>query len=160
MALEAPLSKFKRNNFIIYIVVCLGFATIFAYDGYLSQYDWSHRRAFYEEHTDEQGRPDSTLVWNQRLPPILVAGALLVAGYWYTIRHRKLVAAEDALHFSNGKKIPYDAIEQIDKTWFDKKGFFTIHYKAPDGKPVRRRLSDRQYDNLAPLLDHLIAQIS
>jgi hypothetical protein len=152
MALEAPLSKFKRNNFIIYIVVCIALALWFAYDGYLN-------KSFIADHTTEQG-PNGTLAFNQKAPPVLGVGALLLAGYWYTIRNRKLVAAEDALHFSSGQKIPYDAIEQIDKTWFDKKGFFTIHYKGPDGKPVRRKLSDRQYDNLAPLLDHLVAQIS
>ena len=37
MAIEAPLSRYKRNNFKIYIVVCLFAAAWFAYDGYLSQ---------------------------------------------------------------------------------------------------------------------------
>ncbi len=160
MALEAPLSRYKRNNFILYIAVCLGGAAIFAYDGYLSQYEWSHRRAFYEEHTDEQGRPDSTLVWNQKLPPFLVVGALLLGGYWYAIRNRKLVAADDALILAGGKRIPYDSIEQIDKTHFEKKGFFTITYKAGNGSLTRQKLSDRTYDNLGPILDHLVAQIT
>ncbi len=152
MAIEAPLSRFKRNNFIIYLVVCIAFGAWFAYDGYLN-------KSFIEEHTTEQG-PDGTLAFNQKAPPVLAVCALLLSGYWYAIRKRKLVAAEDALHFFNGKKIPYDAIEQIDKTHFEAKGFFTITYKTPDGKPVQHRLSDRQYDHLGPILDHLIAQIS
>jgi hypothetical protein len=152
MAIEAPLSRFKRNNFIIYIVVCIALGLWFAYDGYLN-------KSFIAAHTTEQG-PDSTLAFNRQAPPVLAVGALLLVGYWHVIRKRKLVAAEDSLHFSNGRKIPYAAIEQIDKTYFDAKGFFTITYKAPDGKPVQHRLSDRQYDNLAPILDHLIAQIS
>lgn len=153
MALEAPLSRYKRNNFIIYIAVCLAAALWFAYDGYLN-------KDFIEEHTTEQGRPDSTLVWNQKLPPFLVVGALLFAGYWYAIRNRKLVAADDALIFSNGKRIPYGSIEQIDKTHFEKKGFFTITYKAASGRLTRQKLSDRTYDNLQPVLDHLVAQIT
>jgi len=153
MAIEAPLSRYKRNNFIIYIAVCLAAALWFAYDGYLS-------KDFIEKHTDEQGKPDSTLVWNQKLPPILVGGALLFGGYWYAIRNRKLVAAEDALILPGGKKIPYDSIEQIDKTHFEKKAFFTITYKAAGGSLTRQRLSDRSYDNLEPILNHLVAQIT
>jgi hypothetical protein len=152
MALEAPLSRFKRNNFIIYIVACVAAALWFAYDGYLNQ-------SFIEEHTIQQA-PDGTLAFNQKAPPVLAGCALLLGGYWYAIRNRKVVAAEDALHLPKGKKIPYDAIEQIDKTWFEKKGFFTIRYQGPDGRPLQQRLSDRQYDNLGPLLDHLVAQIS
>jgi hypothetical protein len=152
MALEAPLSKFRRNNFIIYIAICLAVALWFAYDGYLNQ-------GFIEDHSP-QGRPDSTLVINQKAPFALVGCTILLAGYWYAIRHRKLVAAEDALILANGRRIPYDSIEQIDKTYFEKKGFFTITYKNEAGKLVRHRLSDRHYDNLSPLLDHLVAQIT
>jgi hypothetical protein len=160
MALEAPLSKYRRNNLLLYIAACLVAAMIFAYDGYLSQYEWSARHKFYEEHTDEQGRPDSTLASNRIAPPFLVAGALVLGGYWYMIRHRKLTAADNALVLPDGRKIPYAAIEQIDKTFFEKKGFFTIAYKHPDGRLTQQKLSDRQFDNLAPILDHLVAQIS
>lgn len=153
MAIEAPLSRYRRSNFIIYIAVCLVAALWFAYDGYIN-------KEFIEKHTDEQGKPDSTLMWNQKLPPFLAVGALLFGGYWHTIRNRKLLAAEDALILANGRKIPYNAIEQIDKTFFEKKGFFTIIYKAESGALTRHRLSERSYDNLGPILDHLVAQIT
>lgn len=154
MALEAPLSQYKRNNFIIYVVVCLAAALWFAYDGYFNQ-------SFIAEHTTAQG-PDSTLVSNQWAPLPLVGAALLLGGYWYAVRNRKLVAADDALLFPSGRKIPYDSIEQIDKTWFEQKGYFTIRYKGgrDGGRFLECRLSDRQYDNLGPILDHLVAQIS
>ena len=48
MAIEAPMSKYRRTNFIIYIAVSLGVAVVFAYDGYLSKYKWSGRYSFYE----------------------------------------------------------------------------------------------------------------
>ena len=38
MAIEAPISKFKKDNFRISISICLALAVIFAYDGYLSKY--------------------------------------------------------------------------------------------------------------------------
>ena len=36
MAIEAPLSKYRRGNFKIYIVACLVLGAWFAYDGYLN----------------------------------------------------------------------------------------------------------------------------
>jgi hypothetical protein len=153
VVIEGPLSKYKRNNFLIGIVVCVGLALWFSYDGYLHQ-------EFIAKHTTEQAGPDSTLVFNQKSPPFFVAGALLCGAYWYAIRNRKLVAADDALVIAGKKRIPYDAIEQIDKTHFKTKGIFTIAYKNEAGNLVQYKLSDRQYDNLEPILDHLVAQIT
>jgi hypothetical protein len=153
MAIEAPLSKYKRNNFLIGIAVCIAMALWFGYDGRFNQ-------DFIAKHTTEQGRPDGALVFNQKSPPFFVAGALLLGAYWYAIRKRKLVAAEDALVFAGRKKILYDAIEQIDKTHFETKGLFTITYKSENGRLVQYKLTDRQYDNLKPILDHLVAQIT
>jgi hypothetical protein len=153
VAIEAPLSKYKRNNCLIGIVVCLVLALWFAYDGYLHQ-------EFIARHTTEQGGPDSTLIFNQKSPPLLVLGASLCGAYWCAIRNRKLVAADNALVIAGKKRIPYDAIEQIDKTHFKTKGLFTISYKNESGNLVQYHLSDRQYDNLEPILDHLVAQIT
>ncbi len=153
MALEAPLSKYKRNNCYIGIAVCIVMALWFGYDGYFSE-------SFIKEHSDEQGRPNSTLVFNQKSPPFFILGALLCGGYLYAIRNRKLVAADDALIIAGKRRIPYDAIEKIDKTSFDKRGSFTITYKNEQGRESKRTLSDRDYDNLGPILDHLIAQIT
>jgi hypothetical protein len=152
MAIEAPLSRHKRNDFILYIVACLAAAAWFAYDGYIST-------SFRQEHTDEQGKPDSALVINRQAPPFLVGGAVLLGAYFWAIKGRKVVAAETELVIAGREKIPYDAIEQIDKTHFEKKGVFTITYKK-DGRLVSRKLTDRQYGPLAPILDHLIAKIT
>jgi hypothetical protein len=153
MAIEAPLSRHKRNNFYIYMAVCVAAAAWFAYDGYLN-------KGFIAEHSDEQGKPNFTLVFNQKAPPVLLGGVLLLSGYLYAIRNRKVVATDDALIIADKQKIPYDAIEKIDKTHFEKKGFFTITYRNEQGRETRRTLDDREYDNLGPILDHLVAQIS
>ncbi len=153
MALEAPLSKYKRNGLLIYIAVCVAAALWLGYDGYLN-------KDFIAKHTDEQGTPESTLVFNQKAPPFFLGVAVLLGGYLYAIRNRQLVAADDALIIAGKKRIPYDAIEKIDKTYFDKKGFFTITYTNEGGASVPYKLSDRQYDNLGPILDHLVAQIT
>ena len=85
---------------------------------------------------------------------------MLMGGYYYAIRNRKLVAADDVLVIAGKQKIPYDSIEKIDKTHFEKKGFFTITYQNEQGGEAQRMLSDREYENLGPILDHLVAKIS
>jgi hypothetical protein len=153
MAIEAPLSKYKRNSLFIGIVVCLGMGLWFAYDG-------GFNKEFIAKHTTAHGQPDGTLIFNQKSPPFFAAIAVLIGVYWCAIRRRKLVAAEDALVIAGKKRIRYDAIEKIDKTYFETKGLFTIAYKNEAGRLVQYKLSDRQYDNLQPILDHLVAQIT
>jgi len=152
MAIEAPLSRYRRTNSIIYIVACLAVAAWFAYDGYLN-------KKFIAEHRSEQGDADYILVLNQKAPPVLlVVAALFGFGLW-RIRGRKVVAEDNELVVAGKERIPYDAIDRIDKTYFEKRGFFTIVYNK-DGREVQRKLSDRDYDNLKPILEHLIAKIT
>jgi hypothetical protein len=152
MTLEAPLSRSRRTNFIIYIVACVAMAAWFAYDGYIN-------KSFIAEHTDEQGKADITLVFNQKAPPFLLGGAALFGICLAAVRGKKLVAEENELVVSARERIPYDAIQRIDKTHFESKGFFTIIYKK-DGREVSRTLSDRHWDRLGPILDHLITKIT
>ena len=152
MAIEAPVSKFRRNNLKIYIVVCI-LATIWlAYDGYFNE-------KFIEEHSPE-GVPDSTLVFNQKAPTVFVGIAVLLGIKLLLISKKKLIADEKELIFSDSDRITYDSIEQINKTNFDSKGYFLITYKAENGKEAERKLSDRTYDNLKAVLDHIVAKIT
>ncbi|MHC4519763.1 MAG: hypothetical protein ACYTAS_14335 [Planctomycetota bacterium] len=153
MAIEAPLSKYKRNSFFIYIAICLVMGAWFAYDGYIS-------KSFISEHTNEEGNPDGVLIFNQKSPFAFAGAALFFGLYLCAIRNRKLVADENELVVAAKKKIPYDAIESIDKTHFEDKGFFTIAYKQDSGAEARCKLSDRQYDNLKAILDLLVAKIT
>lgn len=153
MAIEAPLSKYKRNDFKICIVVCLALAGWFAYDGYLNE-------RFIDKHTDEQGTAEFDLVVNRVAPPCLLGVAVLLGAYFYVVKDRKLVADGSALVVGGKVKIPYDAIEKIDKTHLEEKGFFTIIYTDENGRELRQKLSTRSYDNLEPILDHLVAEIT
>jgi len=153
MVIEAPLSKYKRTNYKIYIVVCVAAALWFGYDGYFSN-------KFKEKHTQKDGTPDSTLVFNQWAPPFFIAGAILLGLLLSKIRHRKIVADENGLIISDKETIPYDSIQKIDKTYFDSKGYFIITQKDKNGREVIHKLSDRDYDNLAAILDHLVAKIT
>jgi len=161
MPIEAPISKYRKTNLKIYIVVCSVLAIIFAYDGYLSKYKWSGRYNFYKEHVlDNDGKPNPTMIFNQKSPPFFAVAAVLFGVYLFSVKNKKLIAAENELVFSDKDKIPYDSIQSINKTYFEKKGFFVITHKDEHGKEINRKLSDRSYDNLAPILDHLVAKIT
>ena len=151
MAIEAPLSQFKKNNKKIFIAVLLGLAVWFAYDGYLN-------KTFIEKNTKD-GVPNSDLIINQRAPYFMVGAAALLGISFFMIKDKKIVADDNNL-ITCKTTIPYDAIEKIDKTNFDAKGYFIVTYKDGNGKETDLKLNDRTYDNLPAILDELVAQIS
>lgn len=153
MAVEAPVSKFRKNNLIIWMIVCLGFATYCIYDGYFND-------KFIKKHTDANGNPNSTLVFNQKSPIFLIAGAVLLGIYFFAIRNSKIIAEQDELVINGREKIAYESIQKINKTYFDKKGFFTITYKNKNNSEVDIKISNRKYDNIEAILEHLVAKIT
>jgi hypothetical protein len=152
MAVIAPFCKYKKTNFKVYIVLLLAFAVYFAYDGY-------YHRKFIIKHTNN-GKPDSTLVFNRKSPPFFLVGAAVLAIYFWKVKDKKLVADDNELVFSEKDKIPYSSIESINKTSYDSKGFFVIEYKSPDGQKSQRKISDRNYDNLDAILKLLVSKIT
>ena len=144
MAIEAPYSKYNKSSFKIWIFLLLGAAAIFAYDGYLSKYEWSFRRSFYDEHVID-GKPDGDMIFNQKSPPVFIALAVVLAVWFYARKNRKIVAGDNELILADNTKIPYDSIQKIDKTYFDSKGRFTFTYKNEDGKEVDKKFKSRQY---------------
>ena len=153
MAIEAPISKYKKSNYKIAIAVCLGLAIWCVYDGYFN-------KDFMEKYSDAEGNPVGWLVINRKAPPYLLGVTALLVGYLLVLRKKKLIADERELVFSNKNKITYDSIEKIDKTYFEKKGVFVITYKNENGREANRKLSDKKYDNLSAVLDHLVEKIS
>jgi hypothetical protein len=152
MAIEAPLSKYKKNNFRIGIVILVGLAIWFAYDGYRNE-------DFIKKHTDQNGKPDSTLTFNRKAPPYMVGVAVLLGVYLFAIKDKKVIAGQDSLIVGK-RQIAYDTIEKIDKTHFDSKGYFVVTYKDYQGVDTNLTLSDRIYDNLSAVIDELVAKIS
>jgi len=153
MVIEAPVSKFRKNTIIIWAIVCIGFAVYCIYDGYFNE-------KFIKKHTDANGNPDSTLVFNQKSPPFFIAGAVLLALYLFAIKNNKIEALENELVIGAKEKITYESIQKIDKTHFAKKGYFIITYKDKDARQVNRKLNDRKYDNLEAILEHLVEKIT
>jgi len=160
MAIEASVSKYKLKGLKIYIAVCVVVAIVFGYDGYLSKYEWSKRQSFYQEHViDNDGKPDSTMFFNRNSPPVCLAVAVILAIRLAMIKNGKILADESSVIIGK-QTVSYDSIEKIDKTQFDQKGYFTVTYKNEQGNETNLKISDRDYDNLQELLDHLIAKIS
>lgn len=158
MAIEAPISKFKKNNIKIYIVLCVIATLFFGYDGYLSKYKWSLRYSFYEKHVID-GKPDNDMKFNRKSPPFFAGAALCLYAYYRLIKNRRLLADENELIINNKQKISYDSIQKINKTHFESKGYFIITYNK-DGKEVDLKINDRTYDNLEDILNLLVAKIT
>ena len=152
MAIEAPLSKYKKQNLIIIIAVLVGVGIWCYRDGY-------HNPDFIKKHTTESGQPDTTLVTCQKSPPFLIGAGILVSVWFFVVRNKKIIADESGL--KTGKQIiAYDNIEKINKTHFDSKGYFVVTCTDQNGQQKDIKLSDRTYDNLGAVLDHLISKIS
>ncbi len=159
MAIEAPYSKYRKTNFKMAVFGSLLVAIVLGYDGYLSKYEWAHRQNFYKKHAPE-GVPDGTMKFNQRAPFVLVGISIISAIWLIKIKDQKIIADENELIINKKEKIPYDSIQQLDKTHFDSKGFFIITYKTPDGNDALKALSYKKYDNLKELLEHLVSKIT
>jgi hypothetical protein len=153
MTVEATFSKYKRNNFLIGIAICILLAAWFAYDGYFNE-------EFKSKNTNDNGRPNSTLVINQKSPPFFLGAAIVLGAWLYAVKDRKIVAAENEIALGENDKIPYSSIEKIDKTYFDSKGYFIITCRKQDGSRFDRKISNRTYDNLTAVLDETVAKIS
>lgn len=151
MAVEAPISKYKRNNLIIFIVVLLGVGGWFAYDGYFN-------KEFIQKHTLEDGTFDGSLNFNRKSPPLFVVGALALGAYFLVVKGKKVVADQEGL-VVNGQRIEYDSIEKLNKTHFEKKGYFIITYKSGE-EETELKLSDRTYDSLKAVLEVIVAKMS
>lgn len=152
MAIEAPMSKQKKTNFIIVVVVLLALSAWFAYDGYLND-------DFIKKHTKEDGTPTDTLKFNRYGPFIGVVAVLGLTVHFVLTKDQKLVADEEGLKYK-GRAVPYDRIEKVNKTNFEEKGSFTISYKDDSGRETDWRLCDRRFDNLSAVLDKIVEKIS
>lgn len=151
MAIEAPLSSYKKKNLMLMACILTGVGLWFYYDG-------AYNQKFIDKHTVD-GKPDSTLNFHRKSPPFFVTAGILSGIYFFIVKDKKIVADEEGV--KTGKQtIAYDAIEKINKTHFDSKGYFILTYKDSSGQNKDLKISDRTYDNLPAVLDHIVAKIS
>jgi hypothetical protein len=152
MSIEAPLSKYRKHNLLLITIMLTAAAVWFWYDGH-------YGRKFIKDHTNPDGTPDSTLVFNLKSPPYMLIAAVLIGARLWMLKDKKIVAGDKELIYEK-LTIPYDRIDSIDKTYFDKKGFFVIHYRDDSQQAMQLKLSDRCYDNLPTVLDHVASKIT
>lgn len=151
MAIEAPIGKFKKNGLKMYIAICIGLTIWCIYDSYFNE-------DFINKYTVD-GKMVGWGAVNKKAPPFLIGTAVLLGVYLFTLRNKKLIADENELIISDKDKIPYDSMQQIDRTHFDSKGYFILTYKNENDKEVERKISTRRYDNLKDVLNHLVDQL-
>jgi hypothetical protein len=155
MAIEAPLSKYKKQNYLIIIAVLIGGAAWCIYDGYFNEKFAEENTVKNDDGTESLGE---WLIVNRYAPYFMIPGGILMALRFFMVKDKKIVAGDTSLQM--GKvEISYDSIERITKTFFDKKGYFILTYKEGD-KEIDVKLSDRSYDNMPAILDELVKQIS
>jgi hypothetical protein len=153
MAITAPLSRYKKQTYLIWMAILIGFGVYCIYDGYFND-------SFKTKHSDAQGNPDSTLIFNQKAPPYLIGAGVVIGIYFFAVSGRKIVAENNELVINDREKIAYDSIEKIDKTNFKSRGYFVITYKDQSGGEINRKISDRMYDNLEAVLNEAVSKIS
>jgi len=151
MAIVAPLSRYKKKNMIIMTCLLIGIGLWFYYDGHYNQ-------KFIDEHTVD-GKPDSTLNFNRKSPPFFIGAGILWGIYLLVIKNKKIMADENTLD-TGKEKIAYNTIQKINKMNFDKKGYFIVTYTADNGQSRDLKISDRMYDNVPAVLDHIVSKIS
>lgn len=151
MSIEAPLSKYKKQNLIIWIAVLAGLGAWFWYDGHYNQ-------KFIDKHTVD-GKADGTLDFNRKAPPFMLIGAALIAVRFFMIKDKNIVADDKGLNYEK-LFIPYDRIDSIDKTYFNKNSRFIVHYRDEQDIVKQVQINGNQYDNVPAVLDHLISKLT
>jgi hypothetical protein len=151
MSIEAPLSKYKKQNLMIMAAVLAVLGVWFWYDGHYNQ-------TFIDKHT-VNGKADGTLDFNRKAPPFMLIGAALFGIRFWMLKDKKIVANDQGLTYEK-LTIPYDRMDSIDKTFFDKKGYFIVHYRDGQDQVKQVQISDRQYDNVPAVLDHLVSKLT
>ncbi|MCE5340749.1 MAG: PH domain-containing protein [Planctomycetaceae bacterium] len=152
MAVVAPLAKYKKTNYKIWFMILFIAGVWFLYDG-------KYNQKLIAKHTKD-GKADPTLVFHRKAPPYMIGAACLVAIYAYSMRNKRIVAADEKLILSDIEEIPYKSIESINKTDYDAKGTFIITYKGKDGKVAEKKISNKSWDNMDEVLEVLVSQIT
>jgi len=153
MIIEAPVSKFRKGNLKIYITGLILLAAWCGYDGYFND-------KWIKEHTDANGKAQTYLVVNKSAPKYLIGAAVILGVCLFAISSKKVTADENELVIDGKKRITYDTMEKIDKTYYKSKGYFVVTHKDSSGEEAEIKLSDRKYDNLEAILDKLVEKIS
>ncbi len=136
-------TEYRVRRYIL-ILLMVGAGLWFAYDGWVG-YPADNAKAAQlgaakMPHSDLDITIQKILAFT--LPPL---GLALLAWTLYNSRGTIRLRG-DVLHAPGHGDVPLDAVRQIDKTDWDRKGIAYLDYQTPAGRPGRVRLDDFVYE--------------
>jgi hypothetical protein len=152
----ARAGRYYRNARYVMVLLCLGLAGWFAYDGWVA---WPRENAHALQRGEEKLPRSDFDILLQRL----LAGTLPFVGLGILIRALHHSRGEyrldgHTLHVPGHPPVPLDAVRQIDKSKWERKGVARIEYELPGTTASRRlTLDDFVYDQTAT--DAILARI-
>jgi len=156
MAVEVVGSKYTSRTNLLIAAACVVFGLWFLYDGWLNQ-EFIQGHTDIDEATGEQ-KIDGDLQLNRTWIP-LGCGVVMIYFVISAVRlkSKKIVTDSEGLILNDGRKIAFNDIRQIDKRFFDQKGYFAIEYEQAD-QTKEMKFDDRTWDGLGLLLDEIVNQ--
>jgi len=147
MSVKAIGSKYAKNTYYLYVLICMVMGIWFCYDGWFGEY-----------RNIELDKNNGSATPNLYLNQFLIIPLTLLS-IWFFISAKKvssLVAetTDDGLIINGKGLIAYKDFVHIEDR-FKTKGVVIVAYKE-DGMQKEIKLHDRQYDNLGLLRDALI----
>ena len=164
----ARAGRYYRNARYLMVLICVGLGLWFAYDGWVA---WPNENRKYAEISAKLetaravGNKDEASKLQEELKGLkehkgydiplqrILGGALPLAGIgllcWALYNSRGAYRfADDTLHAPGHPAVPVDAIRQIDKQKWDRKGIAYIDYEVPGapGGTGRIKLDDFVYE--------------
>jgi len=138
MAVECRLTKSRKLRWVLYLVLCVGFAAYCAYDGWIS-----------EKFKDDPGN----LLFNQ-VGAVCLAGlaVVLIIGF-VKINGTRVVADETGIDVNGKLKIKWSDLTGADDSGYEK-GLVTVFYKQ-DGNERKYVIDNYKIDHFEELLDEI-----
>lgn len=139
----ATAGRYYRNARYLMAAVCLACAAWFAYDGWVA---WPAQNDEFDRIVADGRKPERTkhsdtdLATQRALACGLPVLAVCIVGWLLYNSRGRIRLADDVLYAPGHPPVPVDAIREIDKTKWDKKGIVYLDYEldAPTGgKPTK-----------------------
>ena len=145
----ARAGRYYRNTRYIMTVVLLGMAGWFAYDGFITyQRDNEQHRRYLQDPVNNKDAPvhtETDIRMQKVLATLLPAVAAALLG-WTLYRSRGAYRLkDDVLSVPGHPDVPLEAIRQMDKSRWDRKGIASVEYELEPGRPQWLFLDDFVY---------------
>ena len=180
MPAEARVMKTRTQQKGLIPIFLIGFGAWFLWDGLVG---WTRSNERWDLHEQLKARGGaweqewrklcSSRGWKTEPPhrryergdiigQLVLAGLLGASGvfalvYWLRVKKSTLRSEADAVFTPSGRRVPYDAITEVDRRKWKSKGLATVFYKL-EGSKGRFVLDDAKYEPhaLDTILDDIV----